>query len=85
MVACDEVHSLAVTSAGKVYAWGCASYGRLGVGSVDEMVADVNGDFYQPSPRWVQGLNYYHIWTPNPRFYSSTRGGCKDSKDNTSN
>jgi len=31
VVACDEVHSLAVTAEGRVYAWGCASYGRLGV------------------------------------------------------
>jgi len=61
MVACDEVHSLAVSTSGKVYAWGCASYGRLGLGSISEMVADVNGDFYQPTPQFVDGLKLEHI------------------------
>ncbi|KAG3015767.1 hypothetical protein PC121_g13644 [Phytophthora cactorum] len=41
-VACGGLHSLALTTDGKVYSWGCSDGGRLGQGRVPKRTSDVS-------------------------------------------
>jgi len=55
-VACGSNHSLALTEAGRVWAWGGAIFGRLGPADVSAMPLDEDGDPYQPTPVLVEGF-----------------------------
>ena len=35
-VSCGYSHTLASTKNGKIFAWGCGSYGQLGLGDLDD-------------------------------------------------
>eukprot|EP00927_Polykrikos_kofoidii_P071646 TRINITY_DN67900_c0_g1_i1.p1 TRINITY_DN67900_c0_g1~~TRINITY_DN67900_c0_g1_i1.p1 ORF type:complete len:794 (-),score=117.94 TRINITY_DN67900_c0_g1_i1:72-2453(-) len=52
-VACGTFHSLAVTQAGELFAWGSACAGRCGFASVKGLPSVHDGVFYQPVPRQV--------------------------------
>ena len=56
-VAAGRAHSLAVSSDGKLYAWGCARYGRLGLGDTSRLPADPSTrEKFQQEPRIVHAL-----------------------------
>jgi E3 ubiquitin-protein ligase HERC2 len=50
-ISCGDRHSVALTSQGKVYAWGCGEHGQLGHGNDDE----------QSRPTVVQALAHVRI------------------------
>jgi len=52
-VACGTFHSLAVTEAGELFAWGSTCAGRCGFGALPDLPADQDGVHYQPVPRQV--------------------------------
>lgn len=52
----DSRHSLAVSADGRLFSWGSASSGRLGLSNVKNMQKDASGDPYQASPRLVEAL-----------------------------
>jgi len=59
-VECDEVHSLALTKQGQVFAWGCASYGRLGLGDSEtqlETQPTELGANFEPAPQLISQLS----------------------------
>jgi len=60
-IACGIVHSLAISSEGLVYAWGCASFGCLGVGDTSSMPLHEDGDPYQPVPQVLESLSSYYV------------------------
>lgn len=51
-VSCGSAHNLAVTQNGRVWVWGGAKYGRLGLGlkRLEDMPRDEVDDPYQPRP-----------------------------------
>jgi alpha-tubulin suppressor-like RCC1 family protein len=55
-VAGGDGHSLAVTTNGKVYAWGASACGQLGLSKIEEMPKDSEGYPYHPEPRLIEGL-----------------------------
>jgi len=66
-VACDDCHGLALSSTGEIYAWGQASYGRLGLppGLVAlSSTKDEYGDEYLGTPQKIpamEGVNVISI------------------------
>jgi alpha-tubulin suppressor-like RCC1 family protein len=44
MVSAGESHSLALTNDGRVFAWGVARYGRLGIGDFSQLPSEEDGD-----------------------------------------
>lgn len=57
-VACGSAHNLAVTAQGRVWGWGGAKYGRLGLSKewLAKMPTDEDGDPYQPRPALLDSL-----------------------------
>lgn len=55
-VAGGDGHSLAVTTNGKVFAWGASACGQLGLSKIEEMPKDSEGYPYHPEPRLIEGL-----------------------------
>lgn len=55
-VAGGDGHSLAVTTNGRVYAWGASACGQLGLSKIEEMPKDSEGYPYHPEPRLIEGL-----------------------------
>ena len=58
-VAAGFLHSLAVTSSGRVYAWGCASF--LGVADRVGFPVHENGDLYSRKPELLETLAHETI------------------------
>jgi alpha-tubulin suppressor-like RCC1 family protein len=56
-LACSDLHCLALSAEGEVFAWGSASLGRLGLGR--EALSLVNGEATQPMP--VKRLHGFYI------------------------
>jgi len=52
-VACGTFHSLAVTEAGELFAWGGTCAGRCGFASLSDLPVDQDGISFQPVPRQV--------------------------------
>lgn len=52
-VACGTFHSLAVTKAGELFAWGSACTGRCGFADLEGLPVDQDGVHFQPVPRQV--------------------------------
>ena len=55
-VSAGDSHTACVTKEGKVFAWGSAHYGMLGVGDTSAMPVNRGGYPYQPVPTEVAGL-----------------------------
>ena len=55
-VAGGDGHSLAVTTSGKVFAWGASACGQLGLSKIEEMPKDSEGYPYHPEPRLIESL-----------------------------
>jgi alpha-tubulin suppressor-like RCC1 family protein len=54
--------SLAITTDGEVYSWGCPQYGQTGTGSDYGFIAGTNRMVYDPqSPKLVKGLEGKNI------------------------
>ncbi len=60
-VAAGDAHSLALTKEGRVYSWGSASYGRLGLGSDNDMYKPKLIDALKVSGRAPRGSAGAHL------------------------
>ena len=68
-LACSDLHCLALSAEGEVFAWGSASLGRLGLGS--EALSLVNGEATQPMPvKRLQGCYIVQV------VCSKANSGC---------
>ena len=63
MISCGNIHNLAVTQSGRVYAWGGAHYGLLGIADEDGderlsalPVDEGSGQPFQPRPTLLDAL-----------------------------
>ena len=52
-IACGDSHSMAIDINGKLYAWGAAACGQLGLEFTSNLPKDIEGNPYQPEPRQV--------------------------------
>jgi hypothetical protein len=64
LIACGNIHNLAVTQEGKVFAWGGAHYGLLGLG--DEKLSSLPVDEgssqpYQPTPTMLDSISHERV------------------------
>lgn len=57
LVACGRAHSLAVTQDGRLYIWGSADHGRLGLENTELLSQDSNWGSYQSTPVLVECLD----------------------------
>ena len=55
-VTAGRAHSMCCTDEGKLFVWGAARYGRLGLGELATLARDARGEPYQAEPRLVQAL-----------------------------
>lgn len=79
-VSCGSNHSLALTEAGRVWAWGGAIFGRLGPADVSSMPLDEDGDPYQPTPMHVDGFDGTAVRTrPRPLACRSAAAATEQS------
>ncbi len=53
---CGDAHSMALTSKGKLYGWGAAACGQLGIDNSKPLPKDSEGSPYQPVPSLVTAL-----------------------------
>ena len=61
-LACGGDHSCAVAADGRVFAWGCARYGQLGIGGFSSLPRDPdNEDHFSAEPMAVKGLQGLQI------------------------
>ena len=49
-------HSLAMTTSGKVFAWGASACGQLGLSKIEEKPKDSEGYPYHPEPHLIESL-----------------------------
>jgi len=54
---CGDAHSMALTSKGKLYGWGAAACGQLGIDNSKPLPKDSEGSPYQPIPSLVAALS----------------------------
>lgn len=61
-LSCGDTHSMALSRDGKVYAWGAAAFGQLGI-PVDEKKLPINneGIIYAPMPYQVKAIDNKRI------------------------
>lgn len=59
-VSAGRAHSLALSDQGRVYGWGCARYGRLGIGAVTQLPRE-KAEPVQFEPRLLSALNPYRV------------------------
>lgn len=52
-IACGDSHSMAVDSEGRLYSWGAAACGQLGLDNLTSLPKDSEGNPYQPEPSVV--------------------------------
>ena len=52
-IACGDSHSMAVDSEGRLYAWGAAACGQLGLEILNNLPKDGEGNPYEPEPKLV--------------------------------
>ena len=60
-VSAGRAHSLALSTQGRLYGWGCARYGRLGVGPTRLCARDRENEPVQFEPRLLTSLNPYRV------------------------
>ena len=52
-LSCGDSHTMAIDSDGKLYAWGAAACGQLGLENLSVLPKDGEGNPYEPEPRLV--------------------------------
>jgi alpha-tubulin suppressor-like RCC1 family protein len=63
-------HSLALGWDGRLFGWGAARYGRLGIGAVEGLPRDRQGETYVPEPRLL------HALSSSQRVVCAAAGAC---------
>lgn len=52
-ISCGDSHTMAIDSDGKLYAWGAAACGQLGIDNLSGLPKDGEGNPYEPDPKLV--------------------------------
>jgi alpha-tubulin suppressor-like RCC1 family protein len=52
-ISCGDSHSMAVDKEGRLYAWGAAACGQLGLDNLVFLPKDGEGNPYEPEPKFV--------------------------------
>lgn len=52
-ICCGDSHTMAIDNEGKLYAWGAAACGQLGIDSLNNLPKDGEGNPYEPEPKLV--------------------------------
>jgi alpha-tubulin suppressor-like RCC1 family protein len=60
-IACGDSHSMAVDNEGRLYTWGAAACGQLGLDSLVSMPKDGEGNPYQPEPKVVPFFENFKV------------------------
>jgi alpha-tubulin suppressor-like RCC1 family protein len=60
-IACGDSHSMAIDSEGRLYAWGAAAYGQLGLENLNLLPKDLDNNPYEPEPSLVPFFKYQKV------------------------
>jgi alpha-tubulin suppressor-like RCC1 family protein len=60
-IACGDSHSMAIDSEGRLFAWGAAAYGQLGLDSLISLPKDLDNNPYEPEPSLVNFFRYQKV------------------------
>jgi alpha-tubulin suppressor-like RCC1 family protein len=60
-IACGDSHSMAIDSEGRLYAWGAAAYGQLGLESLTTLPKDLDNNPYEPEPSLVTFFKHQKV------------------------